>query len=189
MAYWNGAYQGTSSNLTYFCGGTFGSAAACSATCFLGATSKACCATCADYADCANVLIQRISNVNCVLTLGAVTSGLLPLSASCGSNVVTVCVGRAGYACSSETITKCSNAICIYAKKVNYSCSYWLCNRCNFDVLFAPIVDTVNDCHMEYSTIKKFMGTIIPAKAECWVGTFDSCIGTWNTCYPGIRVS
>ena len=35
LAYWNGAYNSTgSSNLRYFCGGTFGSAAACAATAF-----------------------------------------------------------------------------------------------------------------------------------------------------------
>ena len=35
MSYWNGAYNSSNaSNLTYFCGGTFGSAAACAATAF-----------------------------------------------------------------------------------------------------------------------------------------------------------
>lgn len=34
MSYWNGAYSGSYSNLTYFCGGAFGSAAACAATDF-----------------------------------------------------------------------------------------------------------------------------------------------------------
>lgn len=53
MAYWNGAYQGTSSNLRYFCGGTFGSAAACAATAFRASNwtpDWVCCAGCANGA-------------------------------------------------------------------------------------------------------------------------------------------
>lgn len=46
MSYWNGAYNGTSSNLTYFCGGTFGSAAACAATAF---AAKSHASTTTDY--------------------------------------------------------------------------------------------------------------------------------------------
>lgn len=66
MSYWNGAFNSSgNSNLTYFCGGTFGSAAACAATAFRSCTwypddidrGSVCCAYCAtravaaDYAD------------------------------------------------------------------------------------------------------------------------------------------
>lgn len=46
MSYWNGAYSGSNSNLTYFCGGTFGSAAACAATAF---AAKSHASTTTDY--------------------------------------------------------------------------------------------------------------------------------------------
>ena len=52
LAYWNGAYQGTSSNLRYFCGGTFGSAAACAATAFRASTWTPSCVACAGWAGC-----------------------------------------------------------------------------------------------------------------------------------------
>lgn len=38
LAYWNGAFQGTSSNLRYYCGGAFGTAAKCDATAFRAST-------------------------------------------------------------------------------------------------------------------------------------------------------
>lgn len=270
IAYWNGAYTGTSSNLRYYCGGAFGSAAGkdagnasgtvpligtalstidntivltdangklkpspytigdsayktagsaignvpvvgtalgstngqfiatdasgklkpsgYTASSFLGSTAKACCA---GVADSACNICKTTSNITCYVYISSANASIVRLGASCGNNsrnLMVNCADCAINAQCSEAIVKCSNAICICARKVNYACSYWLCNRCNFDVLFTPIIDTVNDCHMEYSTIKKFMGTIIPAKAECWVGTFDSCIGQWSTCYPGIRV-
>lgn len=48
MSYWNGAFNDTgSSNLTYYCGGTFGSAAACAASAFRSCTWTPSCVACA----------------------------------------------------------------------------------------------------------------------------------------------
>ncbi len=47
LAYWNGAYQNTSSNLRYYCGGAFGTAAKCNADCFRAATWTPTCVACA----------------------------------------------------------------------------------------------------------------------------------------------
>lgn len=46
MSFWDGAYSGSNSNLTYFRGGTFGSAAACAATAF---AAKSHASTTTDY--------------------------------------------------------------------------------------------------------------------------------------------
>lgn len=48
LAYWNGAYNSSgNSNLRYFCGGTFGTAATCAATAFRASTWTPTCVACA----------------------------------------------------------------------------------------------------------------------------------------------
>ena len=48
LAYWNGAYTSSgASNLKYFCGGAFGTAAACAAGCFRASTWTPSCVACA----------------------------------------------------------------------------------------------------------------------------------------------
>lgn len=56
MAYWNGAYQDTASNLRYYCGGAFGSAAKCDASAFRASNWTP------SYVNCARDLYKRPSS-------------------------------------------------------------------------------------------------------------------------------
>lgn len=191
MAYWNGAYQGTSSNLRYFCGGTFGSAATCAASCFLGATAKACCSATADRA---TILSKTTSNVTCAINISSADASIVRLSAVCGNNTrnLTVncadCANIAVNAACAGTIVRCSDAICIRCVKVStYVCVYCICNRTTFPILFAPSITSFTEC--ERACVCPYIGWVIPASAEYSLGPYNSCIGQWSTCYLGIRVS
>ena len=70
IAYWNGAYCGTSSNLRYYCGGAFGTAAACAATAFRASTwtpSLVSC-SCYSYIDAYSASADRGVLLTCAVT-------------------------------------------------------------------------------------------------------------------------
>lgn len=77
LAYWNGAYQGTSSNLRYYCGGAFGTAAHCDAGCFRASTWTP---SCVSYA---GVLLYSFSNVQYAVQMTAAGSSCICVSGYC----------------------------------------------------------------------------------------------------------
>ncbi len=128
IAYWDGTYTGTSSNLRYYCGGAFGSAAGktagaaagnvplvgsalgttngqlvatdasgClkpsgyTASCFLGATAKACCAATADSATNANYADSAGSAIVAELAYCAKCIYPQVTSALCTPNASSIC--------------------------------------------------------------------------------------------------
>lgn len=147
IAYWNGAYQGTSSNLRYYCGGAFGSAAACAASCFRASNWTPSCVTCASSLYSRPASSQQTGIYNLYFYSGCnVAVGHAPsyyTSCICGANGYyygnicgNVC-GTASAAGSASTATSANRAICA-GRFYNDNCVYLcvsgvcICSCCSF---------------------------------------------------------
>lgn len=190
MAYWNGAYQGTSSNLRYYCGGAFGTAAACAATAFRSSSWYPSFVTCAERIDnvpanCSNTVCNAIFRVGCTTSTSAAS---IKTTCICGTNGYyygnicgNVCgtASSAVYATSAGSATsavdscnaRChyyySNCLRVFTNGSNctgWGCMY-LCNFSNVAVrLFIPSVLNV--------TCSALAGTM----CACWPTYIDNCM-------------
>lgn len=102
LAYWNGAYANTgASNLRYYCGGAFGTAAACSASCFRPSTWTPSSVDCANYGKNGNTYSAFGSNAfnsnSYLLTTGCAADSA-KLGGTAASSYVKICSGSFGSA-------------------------------------------------------------------------------------------
>lgn len=112
LAYWNGAYQSTASNLRYYCGGAFGTAAKCAATAFRA---------CTWWPDSINCGCVHCSLYSCV----ACTSicSYIPY------------LHWKGQVCTKPTLTwMCITCVCCYS-----SCVWMLCNRSHWPLIITAL--------------------------------------------------
>lgn len=131
VAYWNGAYQGTNSNLRYYCGGAFGTAAACAASCFRASNWTPSCVTCASSLYSRPASSQQTGIYNLYFYSGCnVAVGHAPsyyTSCICGANGYyygNICGNVCG------TATSANRAICagsFYNDNCVYLCVYGVC--------------------------------------------------------------
>lgn len=114
MSFWNGAYSGTSSNLTYYCGGTFGSAAKCDSTSFLAAAGCA--------AD-SKLLTGKAPNALCVACAGKDGSGCaFGTAARCAA---TAFLGASACAADSAKLGGTAASSYITYASGNFGSAYW----------------------------------------------------------------
>lgn len=113
LAYWNGAYQGTSSNLRYYCGGAFGTAAACAASAFRSCTWTPSCV------DSAGALMSGFSSGCYVVQMTTAGSSFICVTGCClGVGSSSARPVRVGYAdCASK-----DGSGCAFGTAARYAC-------------------------------------------------------------------
>lgn len=136
LAYWNGAYNSSgSSNLRYYCGGAFGTAAKCAATAFAAAyNNNTACAhysyvACRLYDDggCATIFCRSVTNS----TRPSYVWGYAAAGTTCLYNPACWSVNYAtcAYATCYYTSAWCGFSVCCPGI---YMC---VCNKCSFPIL------------------------------------------------------
>lgn len=190
LAYWNGAYASNgASNLRYFCGGAFGSAATCSASDFRASTWSPTCVACADkgkngssYSAFGSNAFNSTAFTTCTGTVTQVkvgstaynpSSGVISLPAYPSTPTCVACAGAVSYT---------DSAFCIYTSG---SC-YCLCNRVSYPAIFTPNLSSLTSCQREL--LMGYTGTLIPSGCKYCIGSCNYQIGSWNQTSSGVRV-